>query len=230
MNMQTIQHVANTSGGILYLMAVLLLVALTIALERAWYLRHVINAGSRLVKELDAVPVTDHGQLHTLVEHAAGLPHARMLETVIKHDLDHDFDRLNDKMEEAMMVEAPRVDRFLWVLDTIVTLAPLLGLLGTIIGMFNSFQVLSNPGMAPTQVTGGVAEALLATASGLFIAILGLVFFNGLNNRVRVIMHQLDTLKVMLSNRTYPHYHGRRASNRERRHDAVARPIRVGEN
>lgn len=229
MNLQTIQHVANTSGGILYLMAVLLLVALTIALERAWYLRHVLGAGNRLVEELDEVTRTENGQLNTLLEHAAGLPHARMLETVIEHDLDHHFERLADKMDEAMMLEAPRVDRFLWVLDTIVTLAPLLGLLGTIIGMFNSFQVLSSPGMAPTKVTGGVAEALLATASGLFIAILGLMFFNGLNNRVRVIMHQLDTLKMMLINRTYPHYHGR-SDNRERRQNAGPRPIRVGEN
>ena len=98
------------------------------------------------------------------------------------------------------MREAPRVDRFLWLLDTIVTLAPLLGLFGTIVGMFNAFQVLSNPGNAPTQVTGGVAEALIATASGLFVAMIGLVFFNGLHNRVRLVMHQLETLKAALVN------------------------------
>ena len=229
MNLQTLQHVAATSGGILYLMAVLLLVALTVALERAWYLRHVLLAGNRLVAELDAVTRAEIVQLRSLSEHAAGLPHARMLETAIKHDLDHHFDRLADKMEEAMMREAPRVDRYLWVLDTIVTLAPLLGLLGTIIGMFNSFQVLSDPGMAPTRVTGGVAEALLATASGLFIAILGLMFFNGLNNRVRVIMHQLETLKMMLLNRMYPHYHVH-SNQRERAHEAGPRALRLGEN
>jgi biopolymer transport protein ExbB len=87
------------------------------------------------------------------------------------------------------------------MLDTIVTLAPLLGLLGTIIGMFNAFQVLGNAGSAPTQITGGVAEALVATASGLFIAIIGLVCFNGLHNRVRLIIHQMETIKVMLVNR-----------------------------
>lgn len=99
------------------------------------------------------------------------------------------------------MREAPRIDRFLWVLDTIVTLAPLLGLFGTIVGMFNAFQVLSNPGNAPTQVTGGVAEALVATASGLFVAMIGLVFFNGLHNRVRGVVHQLETVKAALVNR-----------------------------
>ncbi len=73
--------------------------------------------------------------------------------------------------------------------------------------MFNAFQVLGDVANSPTKVTGGVAEALLATACGLFIAILGLVALNGLNNRVRVIMHQLETLKMMLLNRLYPHYH-----------------------
>jgi biopolymer transport protein ExbB len=67
--------------------------------------------------------------------------------------------------------------------------------------MFNAFQVLSDPGNAPTQVTGGVAEALIATASGLFVAMIGLVFFNGLHNRVRAVVHQLETLKVALVNR-----------------------------
>ena len=87
------------------------------------------------------------------------------------------------------------------MLDTIVTLAPLLGLLGTIIGMFNTFQVLGSAASAPTAVTGGVAEALVATGSGLLIAILGLVAFNALNNSVRLAMHQMETLKIMLVNR-----------------------------
>ena len=228
MNLQTIQHVANTSGGILYLMMVLLLVALTIALERAWYLRHILTAGNQIVDQLDSVTRAEMPLLRKLSDDASQLPHGRMLEAVLKHDLDHHFDRLSDKMEEAIMREAPRIDRYLWILDTIITLAPLLGLLGTIIGMFNSFQVLSDPGSAPTKVTGGVAEALLATASGLFIAILGLMFFNGLNNRVRVIMHQLETVKMMLLNRMYPHYHGR-ASNNDRTHDIGPRAVRIKE-
>lgn len=229
MNLQTIQHVANTSGGILYLMMVLLLVALTIALERAWYLRRVLIAGNHVINQLDAVTSADMPLLRQLCgNESSPPPHTRMLQAVIKHDHDQRFDRLSDKMEEAIMREAPRVDRYLWILDTIVTLAPLLGLLGTIIGMFNSFQILADPGSAPTKVTGGVAEALLATASGLFIAILGLMFFNALNNRVRVIMHQLETLKVMLLNRMYPHYHGRE-NQHGKIHESGPRAVRVGE-
>jgi biopolymer transport protein ExbB len=85
-----------------------------------------------------------------------------------------------------------------------VTLAPLLGLFGTIVGMFNAFAGLGQGGAVPTQVTGGIAEALVATACGLLIAMVGLVFLNGLNNRVRQLVHQLETLKHVLVNRLAP--------------------------
>jgi biopolymer transport protein ExbB len=67
--------------------------------------------------------------------------------------------------------------------------------------MFNAFSVLDDIQNGAAQVTGGIAEALIATACGLFIAMLGLIFFNWLNTRVRIIVHQLETLKVMLLNR-----------------------------
>ncbi len=207
MNIETFQHVAESSGGIIYLMGLLLLVALTVAIERSWYLWKVITQGRQVMSQIEAASKVEHQTLEHLGESFSQLPHARVLTVALQHDLNHEFDRISDKLEESIMREAPGIDRHLWVLDTIVTMAPLLGLLGTIVGMFNAFQVLGDPGNAPTKVTGGVAEALLATASGLFIAILGLFFFNALSNRVRVIMHQLETLKVMLMNRMYPHYH-----------------------
>ena len=67
--------------------------------------------------------------------------------------------------------------------------------------MFNSFQVLGQPGSAPTEVTQCIAEALVPTAAGLLIAIVGIVFFNTLQTRVRLQMHELETLKIMLVNR-----------------------------
>ncbi len=206
MNLTAIEHIANSSSGIIYFMAVLLLAALTIAIERSVHLRKVIKQGNQIMSQLETQARIEDQMLEHLGESYALLPHVSVMMVAIKHDLAHDFDRISDKLDEAIMRQAPSVDRFLWILDTIVTMAPLLGLLGTIIGMFNAFEVLGDPGNAPTQVTGGVAEALLATAFGLVIAIIGLFFFNALNNRVRVIMHQLETLKVMLLNRMYLHY------------------------
>lgn len=207
MTLQGVEGAVQNSGGILYFMALLLLIELTVILERGWYLTRILGQGKQVLKEVNKVDKVSISAFQAVVDHHPDLPHGKILEAAIQHDLTHDFDRISDKLEESIMCEVPHVDRFLWVLDTIVTLAPLMGLLGTIIGMFNAFQVLGDAGNSPTKVTGGVAEALLATACGLFIAIIGLVALNGLNNRVRVVMHQFETLKMMLLNRLYPHYH-----------------------
>lgn len=80
--------------------------------------------------------------------------------------------------DEAQQVEKILGKR-LWVLETIVTAAPLLGLLGTILGMMHAFQLIGGNGLVnPTGVTGGVAQALIATAIGLLIALVSLFAFN----------------------------------------------------
>jgi biopolymer transport protein ExbB len=80
--------------------------------------------------------------------------------------------------DEAGAIEKA-LGRGLWVLETVVTAAPLMGLLGTITGMMQSFKVIGASSLvAPTQVTAGVAQALIATALGLLIAIFALFGFN----------------------------------------------------
>jgi biopolymer transport protein ExbB len=93
-------------------------------------------------------------------------------------------------MEAAARHEIARLKRFLPVLDTIVTLSPLLGLLGTVTGMIAAFGIMGQSGMnSPHAITGGVAEALIATAVGLGIAIAALVPLNFFNSRIDT-MHE----------------------------------------
>ena len=80
--------------------------------------------------------------------------------------------------DEAGDIER-HLNRGLWILETVVTAAPLLGLLGTITGMMQAFKVIGGSGLvAPTQVTSGVAQALISTALGLLIALFALFGFN----------------------------------------------------
>ena len=81
---------------------------------------------------------------------------------------------------------AMQMRRGLPVLDTIITVAPLLGLLGTVTGMIKAFAILDRPGAGPLGITGGVAEALIATAAGLAIAIVSLIGLNSFTGRVPV--------------------------------------------
>jgi biopolymer transport protein ExbB len=212
MNLTNLTDLANDSGGALYVIVLMLFVALTIIIERLWFLQRASGGSRAALERIDALGALDAGKLSACAEEFAGQPVEALLAATARLAANASRDELNAMLEETIMREAPRVDRFLWVLDTIVTLSPLLGLFGTIVGMFHAFQVLSNPGNAPTQVTGGVAEALIATASGLFVAMLGLVFFNGLHNRVRLVIHQLETLKASLVNRLTGPAHEQRGS------------------
>src|SRR5438094_663837 len=105
-------------------------------------------------------------------------------------------------MQVAAGIEIKRAGRFLVVMDTLVTLAPLLGLLGTITGLIRSFSFLGNEELAVQAVTGGIAEALIATACGLGIAIFSLIPFNFFTSRVSNLEFELQTaatnLEVML--------------------------------
>ena len=96
-------------------------------------------------------------------------------------------------MEVAAQGEMPILKRRLVILDTIITLAPLLGLLGTITGMISSFGIMSDAGLGqPHAVTGGVAEALIATATGLLIAILASDSLQLLHPRAEKEMEEIE--------------------------------------
>ncbi len=100
--------------------------------------------------------------------------------------------------DEASVIEKS-LGRWLWVLETIVTAAPLLGLLGTITGMIRSFKLFGNQGLVdPSGVTGGVAEALIATALGLLVALVALFAFNYLSARQAAIMDEMERLGTRL--------------------------------
>ncbi|MHB1302338.1 MAG: MotA/TolQ/ExbB proton channel family protein [Acidiphilium sp.] len=202
MTVAYIIHLANYSDGVLYVLAILFLLATAVMLDRVWHLRRAILRGNALVRRMAGMGSLSPGDLEQMRDFAGKQPEAALLDTAFHHIADADAEAMGNRMDEAIMLVAPRLDRRLWVLDTIVTLAPLLGLFGTIIGMFHAFSVLAKPGHAPAEVTGGVADALVATAFGILIAMLGLAAFNMLSNQVRLILHQLETLKTMILNRT----------------------------
>ena len=105
-------------------------------------------------------------------------------------------------MEEQGARETASLTHRLGALDTIVTIAPLLGLLGTVTGMISAFHVIARQqGMStPTAITGGVAEALIATATGIAIAIVTLVGYNHLQERVKRIVAEMETRGTAMVN------------------------------
>jgi len=88
-------------------------------------------------------------------------------------------------MESAAAEEIKQMRRFMNVLDTMITVAPLLGIFGTVLGIISSFDLLGSSGIEhPQAVTAGIAQALITTAAGLGIAILSVFPYNYFNSRV----------------------------------------------
>ncbi len=91
---------------------------------------------------------------------------------------------MKECFEETTALEATNLRRNLSYLDTVVTMAPLLGLLGTVIGMIGSFRALDIAGNNPAVITGGIGEALIATASGLCVAVMALIVHSYYSHRL----------------------------------------------
>ena len=203
--LETIIHFSKMSGGLLPLMGLLLLVTLTVIIERLYFYHRVLKSGDALERDLRGVGYQDKNKLTQLEEHYANTLQVSLIKTSLSAQV-NDPEAMDRQLEESIMWQLPKIDRSIWLLDTSVTLAPLMGLLGTIIGMVHAFDVLGTSGSTENttkMVTGGIAEALVATGGGLLIAIVAVLFLNHFNKRVRLAMHQMDLIKTMLLNRLY---------------------------
>ena len=113
----------------------------------------------------------------------------------IWHGMNHFHSSLQGALQVAAGVELQKAGRFLTVMDTLVTLAPLLGLLGTVSGIFRTFLSLGNATVegATGQITGGIGEALIATMCGLAIAIVSLIPFNYFTRKLFQLQFELES-------------------------------------
>ena len=189
----------HQGGPIMWPILLVSITAIAVVLERIfwWLFRWMRRDPKRIEKVFTAIENGDVAEASRLSRGSRD-PVLRMM----WNGLNHQHASLQGALQVAAGIEIKRAGRFLVVMDTLVTLAPLLGLLGTITGLMRSFGELGNEELAVQAVTGGISEALIATAAGLGIAIFALIPFNFFTSRVSNLEFELQTaatnLEVML--------------------------------
>lgn len=188
-------------GGVVMIPLLLCsIVALTVSIERWLFLKHARVDTDKLMGKIRAA--LSRGS----VEEARGVceatpgPVARVLAATLAH-FDMPKDDLREVAREVALAEQPVLDGHLPVLATMVTVSPLLGLLGTISGLIKVFHVISGGGIGDyARLSGGIAEALITTFTGLCIAIPFLVVYNSLSGRVEGLIHEIELRVTELLN------------------------------
>ena len=180
-------------GPIVWIILVLGGFALLLVLERVVFLLRVSVNGTRLMGRIQ--PLAKKGEWKEcldFLESRKNKPLARVLAWGIKHRQLERMD-MENALQEAILGEIPGLERFLSILAMMAAVAPLLGLLGTVTGMINTFHVITYYGAGdPKMMSGGISEALLTTMLGLAVAIPIMLAHTLLSRRVEGTIAQME--------------------------------------
>lgn len=173
-------EIFKSGGPVMYPLLLCSIISMAIIIERSFFW---IGVGMRRNRELvnDVLDLCRIGDWEAVRQRSAG-SHNYVVRVLVSGILHREYS-LTKAMESAAAAEIRRMSRYMGVLDTIITVAPLLGILGTVTGIIKSFELLGAGGLDnPQSVTGGIAEALITTAAGLSIAIPSVFCYNYFNS------------------------------------------------
>jgi len=172
----------NKGGIVMYPLLACSVLSLTVIVERTlFWIRRGRQTDNRLVDTV--LELARRREYEEIKKNTRGT--ADYVVKILVCGLVHRQYSLAKAMEMAATEEIKRMKQYLSVLDTMITAAPLLGILGTVIGIIHSFDMLGRAGIQdPQAVTGGIAQALLTTAAGLLIAIFTLFPYNYFMSKV----------------------------------------------
>jgi biopolymer transport protein ExbB len=189
-------NIFNQGGPVMYPLLVCSIIALGVVIDRAIF--WIILVGRRkqvLVEEM--LELSRQGNWSMIKKKTAG-SRDYIIKILISGILHRDFS-MTKAMEAAAADEVRRMRRFMGVLDTMITVAPLLGIFGTVIGIISSFEILGSAGIEhPREVTAGIAQALITTAAGLGIAILSVFPYNYFNSRIENAVQLIEKYATSL--------------------------------
>ena len=189
-------EIIQQGGPVMWPLLLCSLAVLTVIIERIlFWVSLEQNRNRPLMDEI--LSLAEKGNWNLIREKTADCQDhiVRLLVTGIVH---RDYD-MGIAMEAEADQTVQRMNRYMPVLDTMITVTPLLGIFGTVLGIIASFKVLGTSGIAdPKLVTSGIAQALITTATGLGIAIIAVIPYNYFNSRINRAVHVMEKYATSL--------------------------------
>jgi len=183
-------------GPVMYPLLACSVLVLTVIIERLLFWFAVdMNRNRKLIE--DVLELCRKGDWES-VRHRVSGSKDYVVRVLVSGILHREFS-LTKAMEAASADEIRNMRRYMGVLDTMITVAPLLGIFGTVIGIIASFEALGTAGIdQPQAVTAGIAQALITTAAGLGIAILSVFPYNYFNSKVEKAVLNIEKYATSL--------------------------------
>ena len=185
-------------GMMVYPLLLLGVIALAIILDKAFVYWRYVRLPTALMRLLETYRFAWTDLEDQVMSFVPGSYFGRFFRVILNNRANPAWWVESRAGDEAQLIEKA-LSRGLWVLETIVTAAPLLGLVGTIVGMMESFKLIGGSGLVnPTGITGGVAQALIATTLGLILALIALFAFNFFSHLQSKTMDEMVRLGTCL--------------------------------
>lgn len=212
-------HVMERGGFVMWPLLILSILTVTFSIERFFFWQSINGRGrsQRFRRLIEALRENRRDTLRALVDKDTS-PYGIVASEMMEHGA-------SDAVAVAAVeAQRPRIDRFMGLLSTTITVAPMLGILGTVTGIIKSFKLLGGEGtmIDPRELSGGIGEALVATASGLIVAILAVFPYMAFRAQIDRAMGKLES--VIASAKT-----GLKPQSESRLEDSSVKSPKLGE-
>ncbi len=184
-----------------YPLIFLSVISVAVVLERLWSLRNIGSITLRMVESiLEPVRNGQKDLAIAICRQNSHSPAGRIFLSVLARHESEGIETAKTYAEDSMFEETQSLRKHLWILGTVASSAPFIGLLGTVVGIIKSFENMAVVGTGGfTVVAAGISEALVATALGLAVAIIAVIFYNYFQTRIANIngLFRIQVAKIL---------------------------------
>jgi biopolymer transport protein ExbB len=172
-----------------YPLILLSIISVTVVLERLWSLKNIGSVTLRITDSLlEPIKKGQRDLAIAICKQNSQSPAARIFLNVLERDGTQGHETTSTLATEAMFEETQKLKKHLWILGTVASSAPFIGLLGTVVGIIKAFESMAIAGTGGfAVVAAGISEALVATALGLAVAIIAVIFYNYFQTRISTL-------------------------------------------